>query len=150
MITKEYKPLKLSAVDKEDLQVLSTCIQDSLVPIASMNYEEDKGQFYLMLNRFCWECHPEATEAGDVHQRVQSGLHIDHVKGVKQKGFDPNHEDGFMNLLTIHNERNGCVTLVFSGGGEVELDVEKLKCLIKDLTAPYPTKHKPQHPVADK
>lgn len=149
MTKKEYEPLRLSALDGDDLQVLSACLQDALVPIAGMTYEEDKGHFYLMMNRFCWECHPEVVEGDEVHQRVHCGIHLDHVKRVKHKGFDPNHEDGFMNLLTIHNKKKGCVNLVFSGGGEVELDVDKLKCLIQDLDEPYPTKNKPSHPAAN-
>ena len=149
MKNSQYEPLKLSALDTEDLQVFASCLQDALVPISGMTYDEDKGHFYLVVNRFCWECHPEQHEGEDVHQRVSCGVHINHVEEVQQKGFDPNHEDGFMNLLTIHNQKDGCVSLVFSGGGEVELKVQKLKCLLKDIDEPYPTKHKPHHSIAD-
>lgn len=145
----QYEPLKIAAMDQEDLQVFASFLQDALVPISGMTYDENQGHFYLVVNRFCWECHTEASDGEEVHQRVSCGVHINHVENVKQKGFDPNHEDGFMNLLTVHNQKNGCVSLVFSGGGEVELKVSKLKCLLKDMDEPYPTKNRPSHPIED-
>jgi len=148
-VNHRYHPLKLAAVDQEDLNIFAACLQDAVVPIAGLNYDKTNGQFHLIANRFCWECYHDDNPNDDdnhPHQRVTAGLHIDHVKSVKKKGFDETHPDGFMNLLTIHNPRKGCINLIFSGGGEIEIKIDKMKCLLSDLDNPYPTSQKPGHP----
>src|SRR5690606_4282063 len=108
---------------------------------------KENGTFYLVANRFCWESQPEQVDDKHVHQRVQAGLHVDHVKSVKETGLNREHPDHFMNLLTIHNPRDECLSLVFSGGAEVQIEIDKLTCHLKDLDEPHPTHAKPDHGV---
>jgi len=145
MSTTHYEPLRIKAVEPEELTVLGACLQDALVPLAGMNFDAEKGQFYFVANRFCWECHPETLDGQDHHHRVQSGFHVDHVTHVREKGVDRSHPDGFMNLLTVHNPKKECVSLVFSGGAEIELSIDELSCRLHDLDEPYLTPHKPHH-----
>ena len=141
-----YAPLKIIAEDHEDLQVIAACLQDALIPLSGMEYDAKKGQFHMVVNRFCWECNPESIEGQSYYARVAAGLAFHHVKDVKKKSLDLQNENEIVNLLTIHNANDGCIHLVFSGGSEIKLKVDKLCCHLKDMDEPYPTSHKPAHP----
>ena len=47
--------LRLLAMDQEDLQVLSTLVQDAVFPAAEMAWDAKHRRFSLLLNRFRWE-----------------------------------------------------------------------------------------------
>ena len=83
------------------------------------------------------------------YYRVLSGVNVQNVISVKQKNLiqKKNNEAAlFYNLLTIEydivfNE----ITLVFSQGISVKLNVSQLNIFIRDLDEPYPTKQIPDH-----
>jgi hypothetical protein len=56
-------PLKLSAADAEDLQVIAAICQDALVPVGEMAFLQDEKRFVLALNRFRWDQAPEGEAA---------------------------------------------------------------------------------------
>ncbi|MBX9621371.1 MAG: DUF2948 family protein [Alphaproteobacteria bacterium] len=143
--TMPYAPLKIIAEDHEDLKVIAACLQDALIPLSGMEYDVKQGHFHIVANRFCWECEPETLEGQPYYARVVSGLAFHHVKEVQKKCLDLHNENELVNLLTIHNMEDGCVHLIFSGGSEIKLKVDKLCCHLKDVNEPYPTSHKPSH-----
>ena len=53
-------PLKLRAVDADDIAVMSACLQDALVPVHDMRFLAGEASFVLVANRFCWEKLPPA------------------------------------------------------------------------------------------
>lgn len=140
-----YKPLKIRVEDKDDLQVISACLQDALIPLSGINYDPKLKQLHIVANRFCWECKPETIDGDAYHARVPVGIAFHHVKNVQKKGISPSHQNKLVNLLTIHNPEKGCIHLVFSGGSEIKLEVDKIRCHLKDIDEPYSTPHKPKH-----
>ena len=148
MLNNEYETLQLSAKSKDDLDVVSACFQDAIVPIKGMSFDDKKSEFYLIANRFCWECHPEKHDGEEHHHRIHSGIYFAGVNGVKSKGFDFGHATGIMNLLGIEATDNKHIALHFSGGAEVILEINSIHCLAKDLDEqPYPSHIKPKHNV---
>lgn len=142
-----YTPLRMIAEDGDDLHVIAACLQDALVPLSGLEYDKDGNHFHLIANRFCWECDSDDQEKGvSCYTRVPAGLAFHHVKEVQQKGLDLHNKNELVNLLTIHNkEEEGYIYLIFSGGSEIKLKVDKLSCHLKDMDEPYPTPHKPSH-----
>jgi len=140
-----YTQLRLSAEDMEDLNIIASCLQDALVPLSGMNYDEKNHQFHLIANRFCWECDPEVIESTTYYCRVTSGLAFHHVTEVQKKNISLENNNELVNLLTIHEKDDNSIHLIFSGGSEVKLTVAKLCCHLKDVDEPYPTKHRPKH-----
>ena len=164
--------LKLRARDPEDLRVLSACLQDALVPLADIAFLKADQRFVLVVNRFMWESAPEAealsaevaakAEAvspgaaeGDArfedaeaaappYQRVNAGLTFDRVRAVRFRGFDARKRDEILNLLNLETEP-GAVTLSFSGGGAIRLEVAEILCHLEDLGQPWPTHWRPRH-----
>jgi hypothetical protein len=47
--------LKLSALDADDLSVISAAVQDSLVAVRDCAFFAAESRFVLLLNRFRWE-----------------------------------------------------------------------------------------------
>lgn len=140
-----YTPLKMIAEDQGDLQVIAACLQDALIPLSGIEYDKDKGDFHILANRFCWECDPEICEGNSYYSRVAAGLAFHHVKGVHKKDLQLQDKTEMVNLLTICQEEEGCIHLIFSGGSEIKLTVDKISCHLKDVDEPYSTPNKPCH-----
>lgn len=140
-----YAPLKILAEDAEDLEILAACLQDALVPVSGLNYDQETKCFHMLTNRFCWECEPDQLNGKEFYSRVVSGLVFHHVNSVQKKDLNLHEDHELVNLLTIHNQEEGCLHLVFSGGSEIKLVVDQIRCHLKDLEDPYPTAHKPEH-----
>lgn len=143
--------LKLLATDTEDLAVLSAMLQDALVQVGEMTWQQDQGRFVLVANRFRWEGRPEQDRKGEIRERVHSGLCVGHVQAVRRRGFDPRHPAAILSLLAVrHQPLDGgghALDLVFSGGAEIRLEVSALSVRLDDIDTPWPTRLQPAHDV---
>ena len=76
-------------------------------------------------------------------------MNIQNVISVKQKNLiqKKNNETAlFYNLLTIeYDSVSNEITLIFSQGISVKLNISKLNLFIRDLNEPYPTQQIPEH-----
>jgi len=140
----EVAPLRLRAVDLEDLGIVSSMVQDAIVPLADMTYLEEEKTFILALNRFQWE------NAGDVppYSRTHAGLRFDGVTHVARRNIPAKGRDRFLSLLAIAHH-DDAVVLTFSGNAAIRLTVERLSCTLSDLGTPWPTQWKPGHDPQD-
>ena len=142
------RPLRLRALDGDDLSVLATLTQDAVFPASEMSWERPKRRFSLLLNRFRWE-----DAAGTrTPERVQSVLSFEDVFAVRSTGIDRTDPDLILSLLSIgwtpSEDGAGRVTLVLAGDGAIELEVEALEANLADVTRPYlaPSGRRPDHP----
>lgn len=147
------EPIRLRAVDEEDIAVLGTVLQDALVPVGDMRYMPKEKQFVLVANRFCWECMEEAERAGagaaeeGGFLRVHCGLSVENVTKVEARGFkpgDPADVGRLLEVLTFAVE-DGALVLVFAGGAAVRLTVDSISVYCRDVGEPWPTLWRPQH-----
>jgi hypothetical protein len=141
-------PLKLLALDEEDLQVLSSLLQDAVVRVGDMAYLPSQKRFAAILNRFDWES-ASAKGAKD-YQRRRTALRFDRVLRAQHKDLRPGAPDRVLSLLAIQFEPgdtpSGKITLLFSGDVTIQLDVECVEAEMRDLGAAWSTRHKPEHP----
>jgi hypothetical protein len=142
-------PVNLGAFDAEDLQVISSLVQDAVLPASEMRFERKARRFALLLNRFRWEEGPaRATQP----ERVQSVLVCHGVEAVASQGIDREDADTILSLLAVTFEETdapaGYIHLTFAGDGALRLSVEALEVSLKDVTRPYlaPSKQTPKHP----
>src|SRR5262249_59751096 len=56
--------LKLVALDKDDIEVISAHVQDSLVKIADILWRRSEHRFVVALNRFDWMSAAEIAKVG--------------------------------------------------------------------------------------
>lgn len=139
----------LSAVDTEDLQVISARVQDAIVTVGDIAYEPMRRRFAMLLNRYMWE----ADESGRAGTRVQAGLHFEGVTAVQSRNIRRVRPDAFLNLLAVEftplagtgEDPSGVVLLTFSGGGVVRLDVECLDAQLRDISSPWKATARPEH-----
>jgi Protein of unknown function (DUF2948) len=128
--------LKLVALDRDDIEVVSAHVQDSLVRIGDIFWQPREHRFVMALNRFDWMAAVEPKRAAE-YRRCRTALRFDRVLACKCRGIDPSNKEARLNLLTVEfAERDapaGAVTLIFSGGGSIRLEIECLEAELADL-----------------
>ena len=145
------EPLRLVAQDVEDLKVISTLVQDAVLPVTELAYDAKRRRFAILLNRFRWEDRVEAERVGRAYERVRSVLVVEDVQKVQSFGFDRAEKDLVLSLLSMEFEPGedgtGRLTLTLAGDGAIALDVEALEVRLDDVTRPYraPSGKVPRH-----
>lgn len=145
------QPLRLKALDVEDLAVVSGLVQDAVFPGSEIKWERTARRFALLLNRFRWEDADKAETRKRDYERVQSVLVIEDALRVQSQGVDPRDSDMVLSVLAIAfvegTDGGGFVDLTLAGDGVIRVEVEALEVVLKDVTRPYvaPSKAKPTH-----
>lgn len=135
--------LHLSALDADDLGVISAAVQDSLVAVRDCVLLPDDRRFVLLLNRFRWE--GDAT-LETRYWRTHSALVFNEVKKVHHHRIPLDKPDRVLDLLTVAQENEGSVILRFAADRSIRLEIGRLACHLGDLGEPWPTPWKPAHP----
>jgi hypothetical protein len=147
------RPLRLKALDADDLQVISALAQDAVFPASEMSWTPGDRRFAVLLNRFRWEDRASADLRGRDVERVQSVMVIEDVTAVKSQGVPKGDADTILSLLSVAFEPGedgtGRIVLTLAGDGAIACDVEALEVVLKDVTRPYvaPSRKAPQHPA---
>jgi hypothetical protein len=138
--------LKLVALDNEDLEVVSAHLQDAVVSIGDVHWRAAENRLVVGLARFDWE---GAQAAAPEFQRRRTALRFDRVSSFKCRNVDCSDKQAMLNLLAVSFEETdapaGAVTLTFSGGAALRLEVECLECALVDLGPIWTTTCCPAH-----
>jgi len=139
-------PLKLVALDKDDIEIVSAHLQDAIVKVADVHWRPAENRLVVALGRFDWEAaHRDIPE----YRRRLAALRFDRVLGCKCRNVQPLAKDAVLNLLAVEFAETdapaGIVTLVFSGGGAMRLEVECLEAELADLGPCWETEKCPDH-----
>ena len=142
--------LKFVALDEADLEVVSAHVQDAVVKVADILWRAKEKRLVVVLNRFDWEIaqgdHPQ-------YRRRRAALRFERVLSCKCRNVDQAARDGVLNLLTVEfapsEAPSGVVTLIFSGGAALRLDVECLEAELADLGSSWTAGHCPAHVDVD-
>jgi hypothetical protein len=137
--------LHLSALDADDLGVISAAVQDSLVAVRDCAWFADENRFVLLLNRFRWEGDSTLEVK---YWRTHSALVFNKVKKVHHHKIPLDQPDRVLDLLSIALEGEGSVVLRFAADRSIRLEIGRLACHLGDVGEPWPTPWKPAHPVA--
>ena len=86
--------LRLSALDAEDLEVVSAHMQDAVLHVGDMTFAPSRKQFALIANRFAWD-------ADGARERRRTGLHFDRVLAAQSKDLPTGKKDAVLSLLAI-------------------------------------------------
>ena len=135
------RPLNLGALDQDDLQVVSTLIQDAVFPASEMIWDASQRRFAILINRFRWEDRSLRDQSGHAVERVQTVLSIDNVLGIASQGIERANKDMIFSTLSLQfkpdTDAGGTVLLTLAGDGAIKLSVEALEVRLKDVTRPY-------------
>jgi hypothetical protein len=140
------EPVKFVALDRDDLEVVSTHLQDALVKVADVAWRPQEKRVVIGLSRFDWlSAEAERPEL----RRCRSALRFERVTCCKCRSVNPHGKDAVLNLLAVEfsetDAPGGVVTLTFSGGGALRLEVECLEVELADLGPSWPADRRPIH-----
>jgi hypothetical protein len=160
--------LKLVALDKDDIEVVSAHVQDSLVQISDIFWRPHDHRFVMALNRFDWMTAADIAktykttgktksyiigETKPEYRRCRTALRFERVLACKCRNLDQTAKDAKLNLLAVEfaepDGPAGVVSLIFSGGGIIRLEVECLEAELADLGEVSPVTICPDHFIAD-
>lgn len=140
--------LKLVALDKDDIEIVSAHLQDAVIKSGDVSWRPSERRLVIPLNRFDWEA---ANGGSPEFRRARAVLRFDRVLACKCRNCS-NCEAGkeqVLNLLAVSFEETdqpaGVVTLMFSGGAALRLEVECLEAELADLGPSWATDCCPEH-----
>lgn len=89
--------IKLRAVDGDDLQVVSACLQDALVPLREVAFLKKEARFVMVANRFRWELGGEPAkpdgERSEPADAPTADAQREDAQGEDAQGEDARFED---------------------------------------------------------
>jgi hypothetical protein len=140
-------PLKLVALDRDDLDVVSTHLQDAVLKVCDVIWHPAEQRVVLALSRFDWGC---TCDGSPDLRRCRTALRFERVSCFKARNVRPTDKGAVLNLLAIEfaedDPPGGVVTLIFSGGAAMRLEVECLECEVADLGPAWNVRARPEHP----
>src|SRR5690606_1852966 len=89
------RPMALKAEDEADLRIISSLVQDAILPASEVSYDPQARRLALLLNRFRWEDAEQARAEGRGFERVRALLVVNDVLELRSDGID---RDGDMVL----------------------------------------------------
>jgi hypothetical protein len=137
--------LHLTAFDAEDLAAVSAQMQDAVLRLGDVAWSPARKTFAFVANRFAWDALPEK-------QRRRTGLRFNYVTAARRQLPANAAADMVLALLIItfepkggKDKLSGTVTLSFSGGHAIALDVEVIDVQLDDLGAAWAASSEPSH-----
>jgi hypothetical protein len=141
--------LKFIVLDEEDLEVVSTHLQDAVTRTADVLWRPQEKRVIVALNRFDWE---SAESASPEYRRRRSALRFERVLSCKCRDLKQADKDAVLNVLAVEffetDAPAGVVTITFSGGPALRLEVECLEAELADLGPSWTAVARPIHPDA--
>lgn len=142
--------IKFVVLDGEDLAVASAHLQDAVIKVADVHWRPQEKRLVIGLCRFDWE---SASAPKPAYRRRLAALRFERVLSCKSKDVNPAGKDAVLNLLDVEftptDAPAGVVTLNFSGGPTLRLEVECLEAELADLGPTWGTAACPQHADID-
>jgi Protein of unknown function (DUF2948) len=140
--------LKLIALDREGLGVISAHVQDTCVKRVDMAWMPRQRRFVVVGMRYDWV----GAKTGP-KERVASMLRFDRVLKVSHLGLKDADQDATLNLLAVTFEKTdppaGIIILAFAHGALVRLEVEVVEVKLSDLGQRVPAEACPGHALTD-
>ena len=126
-------PRKLVALDEDDLAVISAHVQDARVRTSNILWRQGEKRLVIGLERLDLDQELEGKQPS----KLVSALRFDRVLSVKSRNVAMDKSDTAIDLIGLGfietNAPSGTITLLFSGRGAMQIEVECLECELADL-----------------
>ncbi len=147
--------LRLMALDEDDLNVISACLQDAVLKVGDMALVPEARRFAMLVNRFAREAGTTRQGLRKVYQRRRTAVHFEGVRSARSTGMDRDDTDQVLSLLAVHfepdpepgSEPAGEISLVFAGEAMITLRVDYIEAQMSDLGPAWSTPRAPRHPA---
>lgn len=143
--------LKLAAFDSDDLAVLSAHVQDAVLTVGDLRWRPNEQRFVAVVNRFAWEA--DGKKRRHPGERRRAVLDFAHVRAAKATKLRRDAPEAVLSLLAVTFEESeapaGYVTLTFSGGGAIRLEVDCIETTLTDLGPAWAAQARPAHELGE-
>jgi hypothetical protein len=147
-VSSRPQKLKLAALDREGLEVISAHSQNTCVKVSDMTWLPKQRRFVVAGMRYDWV----AAKSGPP-ERVASVLRFDRVLRVAHLGLRDRKAEAVLNLIGVTFQKTdppaGLVLLAFADGALVRLDVECVEAELRDMDFRKPAEACPGHALSD-
>jgi hypothetical protein len=127
-------PVKLIALDADDLAVISAHVQDAVVKSADIIWRQSEKRLVIGMSRLDWD---QTLEGEASPRRLISALRFDRVLACKSRNIDLDAPQVQLEMLGIEfhptEPPGGSAVMMFANGGALRLDLECLECELADL-----------------
>ncbi len=120
--------LKLIAQDDEQLTILSSLAQDSIIKSNEMGYDKKNKRFALLMNRYR---HEEESPS-----RIRTAIHFDYVNSVKSVGIDNNARDIEVGGIPVDSEY---IVFIIDTSGSMQRIWKKVMMYVEEIIKIHPT-----------
>ncbi|RFC67089.1 MULTISPECIES: DUF2948 family protein [Mesorhizobium] len=142
-------PLKLIALDADDLDIVSAHVQDAVLKVGEIQFDAAHKRLILPMNRFAWEAAKGVVRQHN--ERRNAVLQFDRVLGVQSAGIERDKPKEILSLLAMgfaaDDEPAGTIELLFAGGGAIRVQVECVEARLADLGGAWEASSRPAHKV---
>ncbi|MBO6718108.1 MAG: DUF2948 family protein [Rhizobiaceae bacterium] len=143
------QPLRLVALDEQDLQIVSAHVQDAVTRVGEIHFSAADKQLAIPINRYAWE--KKRRFFSRRGERRRSVLHFNRVLAMRSVGIDRTSPDTVLSLLAIDfaatDAPAGEIVLIFAGGAAISLNVEVIEVQLGDLGGAWEAAARPRHGV---
>jgi hypothetical protein len=143
------QPLRLVALDEQDLRIISAHVQDAVTKVGEIQYSAADKQLVIPINRYAWE--KKRRFFSRRGERRRSVLHFNRVLSARTSGIDQARKDDVLSLLAIEFAETeapaGEMVLIFAGGAALSLQVEVIEVQLGDLGGAWEAAARPRHGV---
>ncbi len=145
-------PLRLNALDAEDLAIVSAHVQDAVLRVGDLALDGRAGRLLVPMNRFAWEAArppPLVAKPEPGERRRSVASCFDRVLSASRTGIDLGAPEDVLSLLALRwtpgDDPSGAIELVFAGEAAIRLHVECIEVQLADLGAAWSTPSRPFH-----
>jgi len=141
--------LKLLGKHQEDLKIISTYIQDSIVTVGDMVFLEKNRIFLMIVNRFMWE----DVEKGVFRQnkRIWCAVKFEEVIKVESKNVNQKSKNKLLECLAIKCssifDETYKMRIFFACNSIITIIAEAIEVTLHDLGKPWYVKRIPVHKI---
>ena len=145
----EKNNLKLIGKNQEDLKVISTYTQDSIVAVKDIVFLGQNRIFIMMINRFMWEDVGKGTFRQN--KRIRCAIKFEEVLKVKSKEINQKRKNKRLECLAIKcseiSNNNYEIKIFFAGDSIITIISEAIDVIMDDIGKPWNVKHVPTHKI---
>ena len=141
--------LKLLGKNQEDLKIISTYLQDSILIVKDIVFLKQNRIFIMVVNRFMWE----DIEKGVFRQnkRIRCAVKFEEVIKVESKNINQKNKNKPLECLAIKCssifDEVYKIKLFFAGDSIITIISETVEVALHDLGKPWNVKHIPIHKI---
>ncbi len=147
--------LRLRAHAEEDLAVISSLVQDAILPVRNIEWDPRQKRLILVVQRYCWERCTDSTQdlsdGKESGERIASAIRFDSVLRFRSRGIDQKSVDQVAYLLGLQfrpgSGPGGELRFLCSNNAELSADLECIDGVLMDVSKPWIAAGRPTHPL---